>query len=63
MGLLPHKESANMFGVGELEDTGAGDEKRLWLPCLSGEEGSWGEAPLACLPLIRLQALSSPNQE
>lgn len=27
VGVLPHKESANMFGVGELEDTGAGDEK------------------------------------
>lgn len=26
-GMLPHKESENMFGVGELEDSGTGDEE------------------------------------
>lgn len=32
-------------------------------PSLGGEEGSWEGAPLACTPLIRQQALPSPNQE
>lgn len=26
-GMLPHKESENIFGVGELEDSGTGDEE------------------------------------